>query len=189
MKGIKTLFGGLFVMVFLISSTYTYAQAPYKHSIGVVVGTFYGTSYKTFLTDKLALQADFGVKLNTVVEKYTIWWFSGSTSGQTWIAWDLELNPNLMYQSSIGNTGLSWFAGGGLSLGYAFVQQYRDFTVHSDFGKFGINAIGGVEYTFSSIPLSLQFDFRPGYGLLFDSDYNRSCFDWTIGIGARYIIK
>jgi hypothetical protein len=53
-------------------------------------------------------------------------------------------------------------------------------------GKFGVNAGGGVEFTFSKIPLALQTDFRPGYGLLFDANDHVSYFDWSVNISARY---
>ena len=69
-------------------------------------------------------------------------------------------------------------------------------------GKFGINAILGLEYKLN-IPLTLQLDFRPGYGLAFyGEDYidydvhgNESksrvhCainyFDWSVNAGVRY---
>ena len=55
-------------------------------------------------------------------------------------------------------------------------------------GKLGVNAIGGVEYRFR-FPLTLQADFRPGFGLLFNNHYNVTYFDWGLFVGARYIIQ
>lgn len=56
------------------------------------------------------------------------------------------------------------------------------------FGKIGVNAIGGVEYKFN-IPLTLQADLRPGFGLLFNKHFTINYFDWAICVGVRYTIK
>lgn len=161
----KKLLKGLIISILLIFvGTTVQAQAPYIHSIGVVAGMTDGASYKAFvLGDRLALQADLGVHLGMK---------------NSWNFWSLDLNPNIMYQRKISNTGLYWFAGGGLSLGYIFSE-------HLDFGRFGVNAIGGLEYKFN-IPLALQFDFRPGYGLRFREHFNDSYFDWGLNLSARY---
>ena len=172
MKKLKVLFIGLALVA--LGAT-TYAQAPYKHSIGGVVGTFYGASYKTFaFGEKLPLQVDLGTKLS-------IW--RGAF-------WGVDVNPNLMYQQPISNIGLYWFAGGGVSLGYAFGYGglYRSYGYgYGSFGsgRFGVNAIGGVEYKFK-FPLTLQTDFRPGFGLLFRKGYSAAYFDWGITVSARY---
>ncbi|MDR1878693.1 MAG: hypothetical protein LBQ64_03925 [Bacteroidales bacterium] len=143
---------------------FVYAQAPYKQGIGIVTGFMHGASYKTFiLGDKLALQADLSVKAN--IRRGTFW------------SLDM-LAPNIMYQQEISNLRLYWFAGGGFSLGYAF-------TGLKDYGKFGLNAMGGVEYKFK-FPLTVQADFRPGYGLLFRKQFSDSYFDFSLNVSARY---
>ncbi|MBP5664142.1 MAG: hypothetical protein J6X16_07720 [Bacteroidales bacterium] len=149
------------------------AQAPYRHSIGVTLGNMEAFSYKTFLTDNFALSVDAGFK----------WTFAATRYGSG-ISMSIEANPNFMYEAATGVDGLHWLAGGGLSLGMALPQVIGG----SVAGKFGINAIGGVEYKFK-IPLTLQADFRPGYGLLFNDDYGASYFDWGICVGVRYTIK
>jgi hypothetical protein len=124
-----------------------------------------GASYKTFaLGDRLALQADLGVHL-------------GMKNSANF--WSLDLHPNAMYQRKISKVNLYWFAGGGLSLGYLFSNSL-------DYGRFGVNAIGGLEYKFK-IPLALQFDFRPGYGMYFRQHVSpRSYFDWGLNLSVRY---
>jgi hypothetical protein len=148
------------------------AEAPYKMGVGATVGSLEGFSFKTFFGSHFGLQADLG---------YT-WW--DATVGA---------NVNLMYQAPIKNWDagrLDWYAGGGLSAGY--ILWYGG-------GKVGVNAIGGVEWTFSSIPLALSADFRPGCGIGFGGRYsvsgvnvaNRSTFayfDWGFNIGCRYTI-
>lgn len=138
------------------------AQAPYKHSVGATVLNFNGFSYKTFLTNNLALSVDAGFK-------WTV--FNG-------IPLTSEVNPNLMYEAPTRANGLYWFAGGGLSLGG-----------WAGYGKFGVNAIGGIEYKFN-IPLTIQADFRPGYGMAFTGGgYGLSYFDWGLCFGIRYTIN
>ncbi len=150
------------------------AQAPYKHSIGVTVGNFEALSYKTFLANHLALQLDLGYKYTYAADRY------GSFYVPT-----VELNPNLMYEGHF-TKGLYGFLGGGVSLGYSWITAHAYYVhFHSDYGKFGVNGILGLEYKFN-IPLTLQLDFRPGYGMLFDNDVRANYFDWSANLGVRY---
>lgn len=166
------------VCMFLCGILSLNAQSPYKHSIGAIAGTMNGISYKTFLTDNIALSADLDVKICPI--------------GFTINLYDLEANPNVMYERNI-KKGLYWFAGGGLSLGYNFLigSGLLEEWEYNNYGKFGINAIGGLEYKFN-IPLTLQFDFRPGYGMVF-YQYGKKkkwgtdhYFDWGLGVSVRY---
>ncbi|MBO7491102.1 MAG: hypothetical protein J6T59_01530 [Bacteroidales bacterium] len=168
------------VMIFLLvmgMAGGVFAQAPYKHSIGVTVGNFEALSYKTFCTNHLALQLDLGYK-------YTV----GASRHINLYINSLELNPNLMYEGHF-TKGLYGFIGGGVSLGYSW--NYWGYgwdwvgTYRSDYGKFGVNGILGLEYKFN-IPLTLQIDFRPGYGMLFNEDVDFNYFDWSVNAGVRY---
>lgn len=156
------------------------AQA-YTHSIGGNVGNMQAVSYKTFITNHFAIQVDLGTKITL-------------GAGRHWNAeiWDLELNPNFMYEGHF-TKGLYGFIGGGVSLGYnwnIWGAHYNWVGHHwgsrtCDNGKFGANAIMGLEYKFNA-PVTLQFDFRPGYGLLFNRDWNWSYFDWGLNLSCRY---
>lgn len=157
------------------------AQAPYNNSIGVTVGNMQSVSYKTFIGSHFGIQVDLGTKITR-------------GAGRHWEMdiWDLELNPNFMYEGHF-TKGLYGFIGGGVSLGYCWNVWHHDldYAGHhwgaytEDSGKFGVNAIMGLEYKFNA-PVTLQFDFRPGYGLLFDTDWHRSYFDWGLNLGVRY---
>ena len=150
------------------------AQAPYKHSIGGTFLSYEAFSYKTFLTDNLALSVDAGLK-----------WTVTPISGTNMLPMSIEVNPNVMYEAPAGGSGLHWLVGGGLSMGYVFsINSF--YSYNASCGKFGVNAIGGIEYKFK-IPLTLQADFRPGYGLLFTSKNNASYFDWALCVGVRYV--
>ena len=177
----------LVILCAILGVTYKVnAQAPYQHSIGVTLGNMQAFSYKTFVTNHFAIQVDLGTKILC-------------TDGEDFRgldAWDLELNPNFMYEGNF-TAGLYGFVGGGVSLGYSWdVWAPGYYYVHNwDAGKFGINAMLGLEYKLN-IPLTLQFDFRPGYGLWFGEDYvdwtghrrSNTCsyFDWGVNLGVRY---
>lgn len=156
------------------------AQAPYKHGIGGVVGSFNGFTYKTFFTDHLALSVDLGNSFIVTAGEYV----------SNIDLYTLQLNPNLMYQGHF-VAGLYGLIGGGVSLGwnwgpYKYIDDRwvgrRDVR---EIGKFGVNAIMGLEYKFN-IPLALQLDFRPGYGLLFTDDPGWNHFDWNLSLSVRY---
>ncbi len=157
MKRISIIIASL-LLVFSFSLS---AQAPYKHSVGLTLGSADGISYKNFLKDNLALDINLG---------YHVTYFKGRCH-------TFEVNPNIEYELSAHSDGLYWFVGGGLSLGYGTPGA----------GKFGINAIGGVEYKFN-IPLTLQLDLRPGFGTTFNSSGSWGYFDWGISLGVRYTI-
>lgn len=159
------------------------AQAPYKNSIGVTLGTNQAVSYKTFVGNHFGIQVDLGTKITR-------------GAGDHWNAdiWTLELNPNFMYEGHF-TKGLYGFIGGGVSLGYNWnIWHWNLVYDHhghhygyrtEDNGKFGVNAIMGLEYKFNA-PVTLQFDFRPGYGLLFHENWHCSYFDWGLNLGVRY---
>lgn len=184
MKKLRTT---LLVIVLLAAGLSTAkAGQPYKMGIGAVVGTMDGASFKLFFTEKLALQADLGIKYGSWTEKGNDWGYSWKYH---YNFWTIELNPNLMYESCIKDWsagGLYWFAGGGLGIGYVIISNWG----WGDAGRFGVNAIGGVEWSFNKIPLTLQADVRPGYGLLFFSndygDNTHSFFDWATTVSVRY---
>ncbi len=203
----KNILSQLALAVALTACVLTASAQNYKHSAGIVVGTMEGLSYKGFISDNLAIQADLTFKViptsgtQIVTHKAsggnvsTDWTTTSKISG-SFTAWTFEANPNLLYQSQItafDECALYWYAGGGVSLGMG-----NNFSGAAGvYGKWGINAIGGLELAFD-IPLTLFFDFRPGYGMLFDYakeviggpvSQRRICtnfFDWGLGLGARY---
>lgn len=194
-------FFSLCAMMVLVATSAS-AQRIYTHSVGVNLGNFEALSYKGFLFDSsLALQVDLGFRmLQTPVtsEVYLNGQKMLSANG-TDAYWTFEVNPNLMYQNIIDSWdwgGISWYAGGGLSLGLLEPTYQLNANMDQTMGKFGVNAIGGVELGLDDAPLAISFDFRPGYGNMF-SGYsdgaNRSgtvgsFFDWAICIGVRYTL-
>ena len=160
------------------------AQSPYKMSIGGTLGVIAtGASFKTFLTEDVSLQSDILYKVTFLGMKFGFYPA-------------IEVNTNVMYQKKLKdkqNSELFWFIGGGISLGNEIMYAFN--------GKFGANAITGLEFVFKDKPLAFQMDLRPGYGMLFNSgnelkgnafhpNYNPwPHFDWMIGFTLRYTFK
>jgi hypothetical protein len=180
----------LLVVALVAAAASAQAQQPYKHSIGVSVGSLEGVSYKMFFTDQLALHADLGFQM--LATRWGNKYFSNAEMS----AWTFVANPNIVYQDNITGWnwgGIGWFAGGGLSLGLA--QFFGDENVETfggdigydnTWGKWGINAIAGVELGLDDAPLAISLDFRPGYGMAFVENGTVSFFDWTIAASVRY---
>lgn len=137
---------------------------------------------------------------------------------------EFQLNPNFVYQSEISSWGwgsLDWFIGGGLSFGLMY--WYGDIMLKGDelelgksgwntysrsdmekgmgfkdkdvtYGKFGLNAIGGIELGWKKVPLAVGVDFRPGYGIGFNETKMNDVktkqtlhfFDWALVASVRY---
>lgn len=166
------------------------AQAPYRHSIGVTGGNLNAFSYKTFFTNHLAFSIDAGYKMTPTVATYHNKGTHFVSRHGSFFANTIEVNPNLMYEAPTHAGGLHWFVGGGISGGYSWSTTYDGYNGYYKYyyGKFGVNAIGGVEYKFN-IPLTLQADFRPGFGLMFNENHDIHYFDWGFNFGVRYTIQ
>ncbi len=160
----------LFLIGFSISS---FGQDnPYKHSVGGVVGFIDGFSYKGFPAQNFAIQLDLGIGY--------VYPFLGS-----------KVNVNFMFEKYI-NKGFYWFVGGGVSAGVTLfgrtINYYSGYYNYNyTFALIGVNAIGGVEYKFANIPLTLQADLRPG-GSFFVNSYDKYIrFDYSFfNLSARY---
>ena len=109
------------------------AQAPYKHGIGVTLGTSQALSYKTFIGNHFAIQLDLGTKYCYVYGSHL---------------WSAELAPNFMYEGRLAGD-LYGLVGVGGSIGYTWNNTYLYFNHYgmqwsSDNAKSGANAIFGV---------------------------------------------
>ncbi|MBR1929131.1 MAG: hypothetical protein IJ834_05260 [Paludibacteraceae bacterium] len=184
----------LFVAALFVAMVAGVSAQNYNYSVGGTVGSMYGASFKGFFLpiDKLGLQVDLGVNLMSTSVTTTV--RSGGSKMTASGTWDgvytFEVNPNLLYQDNIASWGfgdLSWYAGGGLSIG--FIDDIKN--SGNPMFKWGLNAAGGLELGFAAVPLALSFDFRPGYGMGVNSSNGvssvSSFFDWKLVAGLRYI--
>lgn len=179
---------------------------PYMHSLGLVVGNINGISYKTFIKDHFAIELDlagFEMSLCSFRDYYEYYdnynyqskYYEYIRTVSAMSAPVLHLN--FLYQGHF-TKGLYGMVGGGINIGYSFTPElrkaYRPYMYNDpyanweEFGKAGAGALLGLEYVFEK-PVALQFDFRPGYGILFsDLDYY-NFFDWSLCLSVRYVFK
>ena len=116
-------------------------------------------------------------------QKYTkaVGVVAGMTNGISY----KQLNDHIAFQADLG-IGINY-----APIGYGLAMDCWDFRLNFNQcvgGVFGINAIAGVEYAFSHSPLTFGFDFRPGYGLYFDSSEGISAFEWRLNVSIRYCL-
>ena len=167
-------------------------NAMAQHEIGAVVGGMNGASYKYWFNDAFALQADLAVGLTQAAYK-------NYSSGM----YDFTINPNAEYHWALPVENLKIYSGGGISFGLCNGLQAATWGYNTVNGKFGINAIVGLQYNLKSVPLALAFDFRPGYGLGFNKPYKdfdpetqaeikvnqvSHFFDWKLAFAVRYCL-
>lgn len=140
-----------------------------------------GLTFKTFPTNQFAIQLDLGYRF--------MWDYQYG-----YIPTILSFNPHFMYESAI-NNGFYWFIGGGVNIGASLPRYYYYQTTHHRYlghcanFVFGVDVIGGVEYKFDNIPLSLQVDARPGFFLFANHKYHDPyiLFDYNFfNVSAKY---
>lgn len=178
----------IFSIVASLLIVLTASAANYEKAAGVEVGGINGISYKQFFTDNLALQCDLTVGLLETQGSWSKRKGAGKVKG-----FDFKINPNVVYQMSIG-AGFDFYAGGGIGFGL-YHSDFKRMDKSQNYGKFGINAIAGVEYVLNSAPIVLGLNFRPGYGVAFTGNemlkenYGAiNYFDWGLGFSVRYIL-
>ncbi len=139
----------------------------YTYSIGGIIGPALftiGGSFKTSLKENLFLQTDIYSNLNIVPYFKRTYSDDGNMSSfsTAYVYTSIESSTNIMYQKKKKETKevlTYWFIGGGVNLGWSPDERV---------GKAAANAIIGFEYVFKKENYSMQIDFRPGYGLLFN---------------------
>ena len=135
-------FVSILLMVMMVS---TLSAKKYQHSLGLNGGLQLGVSYKVNINEHF-----------TIIEEFIPF---GNVTSNTSFSW-LGNWANFAYEAQAAkgqNILFSWYVGGGTKIGYAYGGG----------GIWGINAVGGIEINMANAPISVTFDFRPGYGLLF----------------------
>ncbi|MCQ2342054.1 MAG: hypothetical protein MJZ75_00975 [Paludibacteraceae bacterium] len=207
----------LLVSFLLLSSMFLSAH-DYQHGFGLNIGSQYGLTYKGFIFGRndLALQVDAGINLwgtagmanHQVKNLDTGSMTKRRDSFTSMAAYDLQINPNILYQRVFKDADFgtaSWYVGGGVNIGY-MRQSEKAQIRHEDWdyfpmmigkamrGKAGVNAIAGVELHFRKVPMTLSFDYRPGYGIgwayetyeHYKNMLQLHFYDWSLAVGLRY---
>ena len=152
--------------VIAVMAIATVSAKPYKVALGLATGFEYGPSVKVNFTDNLTLINDLAWQIMPA----TAVGAGGQTGTMGWMG--LADNANFAYEKKLTSgkgIDFSFYGGGGLSLGFADFGQIV--------GKFGINALGGIEANMTNAPIEFTFDFRPGYALLFADGGTMHAFD------------
>ncbi len=155
------------LIVGAVLATISLNAKPYKVAIGIVAGLQEGVGLKVNPIERLTLLEELSydfvptapVAYSGIIDHFNVAYQHKPISGQ--------------------GIDFSWYAGGGMSIGY--VDAFN-------VGKIGFNAVGGIEANMSNAPIAFTFDFRPGYALLFDATGYANTFDWSLTLGVRYTI-
>ena len=158
-----------------------------KQEIGGILGGMNGVSYKFWIMDNLAVQADMAVGLSRI---YGNSFYKGkklAKEGVDFGMYDFTLNPNALYHFDLPEN-FKIYAGAGFNIG--LMSHIDNVRPQGIMGKFGLNIVGGACYEFEDIPLVMALDMRPGYGLGFTEadEPHFSFFDWKVGFMIRYVL-
>ena len=186
MKKKVTIFGMMMCLCFI---TPTLKAQDYKQSIGVMAGLLNGVTYKIFLTDYIAFQADAGVNMEL--------FYYNSAKG---MPWSINVKPTFVWQNYIGRTDVSWFAGLGFNGGYCFKgnspEDWEDLflsnwtSINTGEAKVTFMNTEGLEYTLSSIPLTFQLEGAVGVGFRFSKQSSLAFhLDLMAAFSVRYTFK
>lgn len=166
------------LVVVVLMAVATVNAKPYKFAIGAITGMEWGASMKMNVMDNFTIMDD--LSYDIVISR---------PSGYQGFFNHL----NLAYQDQAASgdgIDLGWYVGGGVSIGYVDPQGFG-----ADGGKFGINAIAGIEANMKSAPIAFTLDFRPGYACLFGKGFGDGInvgtshtFDWALTLGVRYTL-
>lgn len=184
------------------------SMKPYTHSLGINVGSLNGISYKALVTDHFAISTDLGVKFNYIaanranITAYTFEWdmdfmyqFYMSDHSFFFLGGGFVLGYNWKFKSQVIDgyvQGWNWYWG---QWGYTYpvpvaIPYGRTYSIYHDAGKGGVHGILGFEFVLDD-PVSISFDFRPGYSEFFGKTYDGRMahvggFDWSIDFAVRY---
>lgn len=137
----------------------TVSAQDYKNAFGLRLGYDSGLTLKHFIAPTSALEGILSFSPNY-----------------------FQLTGLYEYQQPFPNApGLDWFVGGGAHLGSVHKKKY-------DGGRFlfGLDLIGGLEYTFPSAPFNVSLDWKPTINLT--NSYNDY---WYAGLALslRYTFR
>ncbi|MEP7197482.1 MAG: hypothetical protein ABI851_13250 [Saprospiraceae bacterium] len=141
----------------------------YKSAIGLRLGYPVSLSYKTFISDRAAIEVYAGYRNYSYFN-----WFN--------------LGGLYLHHTAIKSVeGLAWYVGGGANV---LFWSYDDtFYPNNDYAStsFGISGALGLDYKFDKIPLNLSVDWLPTFFV--GGEFNTG-FGASYGaLSARYIIK
>lgn len=187
----KSLILALALLVGVVSAK---AEAPYKHSIGLTLGSYNGISYKTMVKEHFGILAEAGYGVTASPGAIALVMIHKDDSAShaeqfsTEGIWDASVTPLFIYQRNI-TSDLYWFVGGGPNIGAGQIMSLTK-DGYSPLFKMGVSAIAGIEYKMPNLPLAFGCDFRPGSAMMARIYDNGAAFtnyfDWKLNLAVRY---
>lgn len=157
-------------MLALIGSMATSADAQvFKSAIGARLGYPLAISYKTFVSESNAVEVYGGFRGFGNIGAFSI-------NGAYQIHRDIDEVD-----------GLQWYFGGGASVDFWNYNNNNSNNYPST--SFGVQGYLGLQYTFADVPVSLTFDWVPGFSLSSNLFDGRRFIGRYGGLGARYVLK
>ena len=136
----KTLF---ITMLLVLGLNYANAQLKGNPQLGLRLGLPFGATARYFFDDANAVEGIAGAYAHT----FTI-------TGLYERHFDL---------SALTTDGFGWFVGGGAHMGTRKIEDNVKFIA-------GVDGIGGIDYTFPSLPINLSIDWKPAIHFNTSSD-------------------
>jgi hypothetical protein len=136
----KTLF---ITMLLVLGFNYANAQLKGNPQVGLRLGLPFGATARYFFDDANAVEGIAGVYAHT----FTI-------TGLYERHFDL---------STLTTDGFGWFVGGGAHMGTRKIESNVKFIG-------GVDGIGGIDYTFPTLPINLSLDWKPAIHFNTSSD-------------------
>lgn len=159
----KTKIFTILLMVFMFAAV---SQAQeYKSAIGLRFGYPLSVSYKTFISDKAAIEGVAGFR---------------SFGGYSWF----NVGGYYQHHNEIASVnGLKWYYGGGVNV---YFWSYDSGFAGGSTTSIGLSGVLGLDYKFADMPLNLSVDWIPtyfvnGYGSGFAGGYG--------ALAARYVLN
>jgi len=168
----------IFILCIAASIAATMSAKGMDMSVGLVGGLGLGAQAKIMFTENLGLIDELGYFMNLdggTADKYGRSSYAG-----------LINNTTFVYQrplKKMDGFDLFWYAGGQVKIGWMPFNFEKN--VHA--GIFGLATAGGLEAKITKAPISLSFDFRPGWAMMFTGEgAGAHLFDYSFNLGIRY---
>jgi len=155
-KLLFTLIAGAVLFTMNLSSA---SAQDYKNAIGGRFGSYNGVSFKT------------GLNKNAMLE------LIGNFRSNRGYSWAQLTALYEVYNPIGGAPGLSWYYGGGASIG-----SVKNKVIDNSDIYLGANGVLGLDYKFKGAPINLSLDWIPTLRLTPDTDF----YSGDIGFGVRF---
>lgn len=145
----KTKIIAALILALALGGSQTLRAQEYNNAVGVNLGADMGFGFKHFLSERSAIEAQFGYNI--------------PCDG-------LMLSAVYQYHVPLAR-GFSLYAGGGLNIGVLHLGRHES----SDFA-IGLDPTVGFEYKFADAPIALAVDYKPNINFTLHSQWDLAAF-------------